>query len=181
MLGSLHEIVKDCATEFSCSNGDVAPRLAALSLSAKEGRAREKALREEVAGAVAQRVWTESVITQREGGTIRRGLLVRAEEATNDLEFLSLVSANLSLSIADAPSAQHLFILATSGGVSSNAGGAIIILGTDSLVAQAGQRASEQFGKRVRGGGKHRWQGKLAEGHWSKEDEIILSSILSLE
>lgn len=176
MLGSLHGIVKDCATEFACSNGDVATRLAALSFSAKEGRAREKGLREEMARMISGRIWTES----EDVNSIRRGLLIRTEEATNDLEFLALVAANLGEMMADT-SSQHLFILASSGGSNSNSGGAIVILGTDSLVAKAGKMASESFGKRVRGGGKHRWQGKLSGGHWSAEDSVILNSILSLE
>lgn len=48
----------------------------------------------------------------------------------------------------------------------------------NAAVSRAGHKVKELFGSRLRGGGKGRWQGKLADGRWQKEDAQMVAEIL---
>ena len=120
---------------------------------------------------------------QARGGEGARAATLREDDATNSLEFLASVAAELKPRIdGAAPGAPSLFVLAcgaTAGSPSAAAaGGAVLIVGSEQLVVEAGKRVVERFGKeRVKGGGKGRWQGKVT-GRWENGDALLLKRIV---
>lgn len=179
-------------------------------LNVGEARKREKRLQGELAGFVARDLWERGgassggAVAGAAGG-MRAASLLREEDATNSLEFLSAVSLELKARSSESPPTSsdsattpaqqqqqqqraetpHLFLLAcgaTSGAPhASPAGGALLILSSAAhahAVALAGQKVVEAFGKeRVKGGGKGRWQGKVS-GRWEKGDAEVLERIV---
>lgn len=136
-------------------------------------------MREELATFVAASLWDTATHSTSADGVIS-GLSFRQEDATNSLEFLSLLASELKTKVDAAETIpRHLFVLAsgaTSG--SAPAGGAVLIVGSDELVVKAGKAVAAKFGARVRGGGKGRWQGKLSGAGWEKGDELLLREVL---
>ena len=179
MLSSSHQVARNSALEVGCNPIDLADRVNGMVSSLTELKRREKRLKEELAGHVAKELW-ESALTQ-EG--VLTGLSFREEESTNSLEFLQLISQDLSnrynsidKSISPRP---YLFLLAVGDtpGSSNPANGAVLILGTDDLVVKAGKLLVEKLAGKVKGGGKGRWQGKLLD-KWAVGDREKLERVL---
>lgn len=145
----------------------------------------EKRLKEELAGYVADSLWTRATSqSEQEVPDAARAIVAlsfREEDATNDLLFLSTVSAPIKSRLDALPKDQRaLFILAcgSTAGSTAPSGGALLIFGSEDLVAKAGKLVTAKFGPRVKGGGKGRWQGKLAGPSWANTDKALLQEIL---
>ncbi|BGP18079.1 hypothetical protein JCM10213_006530 [Rhodosporidiobolus nylandii] len=172
------------AAAAGCALPDLADKTAQLVATAAEGKKKEKRLREELAAYVAKDVLDQARSAGGEGGVLAKAFL-REEDATNSLEFLSLLSSELATLAPPAETAKQLFLLACGPSASSSfaaasspATGAVIITGTADLVAEAGKRVVEALGKeRIKGGGKGRWQGKVT-GRWEKGDGLLLEKIV---
>lgn len=154
--------------------------------SLAELKRKEKRMKEEIAGHVAKELWENAAVpTNEEGGidAVLAGLSFREEESTNSLDFLSLVSIDLTArynALEPSSSARkYLFILASGDtpGSSEPTNGAILILGSEDLVVKAGKLTAEKLAGKVKGGGKGRWQGKLTD-KWVAGDREKLEKVL---
>lgn len=177
----MHSITRSTASEMGCSVGEVSERVGAMKLALGDMGKREKRIRDELAGFVAGEVWSEAVGASGAEGGVYAALSFREEDATNSLEFLAAVSTSLTARLAATPTVtRSLFILATActPGSSTPAGGALLILGSEDLVLRAGKGVVEKFGARIKGGGKGRWQGKLAGSNWEAADRARLRRVL---
>lgn len=183
-LSSTHSFARDAALAVGCAVADLPEKTAALVQSSTEGKRREKRLKEELAGWVGRDVAQKA---EREAGekegAVRSVALLREDDATNELPFLTAVAGEVAtrLAASSSSSSKQLFILAcgaTAGSPAAvTAGGAVLIFGSDDLVTAAGKAVVETFGKdRVKGGGKGRWQGKVT-GRWEAGDELLLRKI----
>jgi len=137
-------------------------------------------MKEELAGHVAKDLFDSATRATGSDAPIT-GLSFREEESTNGLDFLSLVSMDLSARFAalDQPQRKYLFILAhgDTHGSTNPGGGSVLILGSEDMVVKAGERTREAFGSKIKGGGKGRWQGKVAE-KWVAGDREKLEKVL---
>ncbi|GAA6031373.1 hypothetical protein JCM8097_005629 [Rhodosporidiobolus ruineniae] len=183
-LSSAHSSAREAALAAGCAVPDLPSKVEGLVAATTEGKRREKRLREELAGYVARDVVDEAVKNEV-GGTLVAAVL-REEDATNALDFLTLVASETAGRLVEAEQAKgkkHLVLLAcgaTAGSpTAAAAGGAVFIFGSDdALVAAAGKAVGEALGKeRVRGGGKGRWQGKVT-GRWETGDELLLRKVV---
>lgn len=179
-LNSNHNIVRNTSVELSCPATEILEKVSALQINTRDGGRREKKLREEVAGFLAKDLWNNSNVTTKENeGEIRRAVLLREEDSTNSLEFLSLISFAIKTKWeeyqVENKNSKVLFALAS--GSKESIGGSLIIFGTEDLVMKASKEMIIEFGSRIKGGGKGRWQGKLA-GKWEKDDSNLLSKVL---
>ncbi|GAA5956167.1 hypothetical protein JCM3765_005479 [Sporobolomyces pararoseus] len=179
MLSSSHQVARNSALEAGCNPMDLADRVNGMVSTLAELKRREKRMKEELAGHVAKQLW-ESAMAQED---ILAGFSFREEESTNSLEFLQLISQDLSnrynsLDKSDPPR-KYLFLLAVGDtpGSSTPTNGAVLILGTDDLVVKAGKLLVEKLAGKVRGGGKGRWQGKLLD-KWAVGDREKLERVL---
>lgn len=172
-LSSSHSIVRGIAQELNCASTDLVERVAALQVSSRDAGRREKKLREEVAGFLGERLWSEA---ERNGMGV---VSLREEDATNDLEFLTAVSFVLRTKMDALPApVPHLFVLACGSSAGTLlASGALLVFGSDAEVAKAGKAVAATFGSRIKGGGKGKWQGKLS-GRWERGDEKLLEEVL---
>ncbi|GAA5977153.1 hypothetical protein JCM10908_004876 [Rhodotorula pacifica] len=182
-LASIQAPARQAALEAGCGLNDLPSKVAGLVSSGNELRRREKRLHAELAGWVAGDLWNRAA-AHAETGSIQ-GALLREEDATNSLEFLSTVALELKQRAeAAADQRKHVFLLASGATFGSPgavaAGGAVLIFGSDeAAVAAAGKKIVETFGKeRIKGGGKGRWQGKVT-GRWEKGDDILLERIVA--
>lgn len=179
MLASSHQIVKSATTEMGCAPTELVERLSTLKTSSTDSVRKEKRLREELAGFVAEDLWRTSTEQAGESGIVGQ-VLFREDDATNSIEFLSTVSMALKPKVESlAEGKKHLFVLAsacTPGNVAPS-GGALLITGSDDLVTKAGKLVTAKFEGRIRGGGKGRWQGKLSGDRWAKTDAQLLREI----
>lgn len=180
-LSSSHQVARNSALEAGCNPVDLADRVNGMVLSLAEVKRKEKRLKEELAGHVAKDLWDTA--TAREG-TVLAGMSFREEEATNSLDFLSLVSMDLTARYNALDQSQgprkYLFVLAVGDtpGSTSPTNGAVLILGSEDLVVKAGKLAVEKFAGKVKGGGKGRWQGKLTD-KWVVGDREKLERVLA--
>lgn len=137
-------------------------------------------MKEEIAGYVAKDLWASATTAASTESPIV-GLSFREEESTNALDFLSLVSMDISarFTALDQPSRKYLFILAhgDTHGSTNAGGGSVLILGSEDLVVEAGKLTREKLGSKIKGGGKGRWQGKVAE-KWAAGDKEKLENVL---
>ncbi|GAA5851636.1 hypothetical protein JCM9279_002524 [Rhodotorula babjevae] len=175
---------REAALAAGCALPDLPERVEALVNGVAEAKRREKKLAAELAGFVARDLWERAQARARGGEGGARASTLREDDATNSLEFLASVAAELKPRLDAAPpsSAPALFVLAsgaTAGSPSAAAaGGAVVIVGSEPLVVEAGRRVVETFGKeRVKGGGKGRWQGKVT-GRWENGDALLLRRIV---
>ncbi|GAA5889028.1 hypothetical protein JCM8208_007748 [Rhodotorula glutinis] len=176
---------REAALAAGCALHDLPERVEALVAGVAEAKRREKKLMGELAGFVARDLWDRAQGREGEGeGRGARASTLREDDATNSLEFLASVAAELKprIDAASATSSLSLFVLAcgaTAGSPSAAAaGGAVLIIGSEQLVVEAGKRVVEAFGKeRVKGGGKGRWQGKVT-GRWENGDALLLKRIV---
>lgn len=181
-LGSMHAIAREASLEFGCAPTDLPSRVAALNIAARDGLKREKRLREEVAATVAEGMWRDA---KAKGGDVLSAVSLREEDATNSLEFLVQVAGELKTRLeADAEQPKHIFAMAcgippVGSGVPTSAGGSLLIMGSEAMVAKAGKDVAVLMPGRVKGGGKGRWQGKLGGTRWEKGDRELLEQVLA--
>ncbi|GAA5879029.1 hypothetical protein JCM16303_001274 [Sporobolomyces ruberrimus] len=185
-LSSSHQFARSAALEAGCNQSDLADRVGGMVSSLAELKRKEKRMKEEIAGHVAKELWENAAVpTNEEGGidAVLAGLSFREEESTNSLDFLSLVSIDLTArynALEPSSSARkYLFILASGDtpGSSEPTNGAILILGSEDLVVKAGKLTAEKLAGKVKGGGKGRWQGKLTD-KWVAGDREKLEKVL---
>ncbi|GAA6023760.1 hypothetical protein JCM11491_006036 [Sporobolomyces phaffii] len=198
-LASSHGVARTAALAAGCNPADLASRVSGLVAAVADLKRREKRLREELARTVANDLWDTAAAALTTAAAdedkdaqprVAGAVSFREDEATNSLEFLSLVSIDLTprFVVAAAPSAaaanKYLFVLACGDtpGASDPTPGAVLILGSDpDLVSKAGKILSDQFAGKVRGGGGRggRWQGKLTD-KWAAGDRAKLDQVLHL-
>jgi len=173
--------LRDAALAAGCAAPDLPGKVDQLVQGVTEGKRREKRMATELAGFVARDLWDQA--GGAEGTKGRRASTLREDDATNSLEFLSTVAAELKPRLdALGTGAEAFFVLAcgaTAGSPNAAAaGGAVLIVGSEALVLAARRRVVETFGKeRVKGGGKGRWQGKVT-GKWENGDALLLKKIV---
>ncbi|GAA5971986.1 hypothetical protein JCM11641_002442 [Rhodosporidiobolus odoratus] len=196
-------LIAGCGVEGS----QLRDKVEGLVVSGRDEVKREKKLVNELATYVARDVFTAAAAaanarTLHEGdsgdgeGAILSHALLREEDSTNSLDFLSAVATELGTLISKtntqsggkgtATTPSHLLLLAagpspssSSSSSTSSSPGALLVIGSPpTLVADAGQKVVERLGKdRIKGGGKGRWQGKIAGG-WVKGDESLLRGVV---
>lgn len=177
-LSIAQAIVRSSATELNCATADIVDRLAGMRVGYAAASKNEKKLKEELAGFVADRLWSEATLSDK--STVA-GVSFREDDSTNSLDFLTNIALalkpRLDTLIKDRPA---LFLLAcgATAGSQASSGGAVLICGSEDLVKKAGKLMSAKFGPRVRGGGKGRWQGKLAGPSWEKQDGALLQEVV---
>lgn len=179
-LSSSESLIRSSTQELGCAIADLPERVATLKLSYSDTSKREKRLKDELAGFVAESLWTKAERASREGGAVT-AISFREEDATNSLDFLSAVSLALKPRIDALPKERKALLVLASGstaGSSTPNGGALLIFGSEDLVVKAGKGVSTRFGARVKGGGKGRWQGKLVGPSWAKGDEQLLAEVV---
>lgn len=159
---------------MNCPISVLPSRISSLLESSRDSLKREKNLRGELAPILVADMWERSGSKGPLGG-----LIFREDDSTNFLEFLNQLSANLEPRIKELedPTRDYLFILAvgaTPGSPPSPA--TVVIVGSELALKSAGTLLTKKFGTRIKGGGKGRWQGKLAEG-WMKGDQDLLEEI----
>ncbi|ORY83563.1 Threonyl/alanyl tRNA synthetase [Leucosporidium creatinivorum] len=179
-LSTAESLIRSSTQELGCAITDLPERVAALKLSYNDTSKREKRLKDELAGFVAESLWGKAMRAAGEGGPVT-AISFREEDATNSLDFLSAVSLALKPRIDALPKGQkNLFALASgsTAGSSTPNGGALLIFGSEDLVVKAGKSVAAKFGARVKGGGKGRWQGKLVGQSWAKGDEQLMSDVI---
>lgn len=179
-LSTSESLIRSSTQELGCAIADLPERVAALKISYNDTSKREKRLKDELAGFVAESLWEKAIRAAGEGGAVT-AISIREEDATNSLDFLSAVSLALKPRIDALPKEQKsLFVLASgsTAGSSTPNGGAILIFGSEDLVVKAGKSVAAKFGARVKGGGKVRWQGKLVGQSWVKGDEQLLAEVV---
>ncbi|KAL8279570.1 hypothetical protein RQP46_008132 [Phenoliferia psychrophenolica] len=180
-LSSTHSIARTSALEFGCAPSDLPARVAALSLASRDSLKREKRLREEVAGSVAEGMWRDA---KEAGGDVLKAVSLREEDATNSLEFIVLVAAELKAKVeAEGADVPHVFAIGcgippVGSAAATTTGGSLLFVGTEAMVAKAGKEVALKFPQRVKGGGKGRWQGKLTGERWEKRDADRLMEVL---
>ncbi|KAK4051713.1 hypothetical protein OIO90_004663 [Microbotryomycetes sp. JL221] len=180
-LNSTQSCLRSSMNELGCSSNELLDRITTLKLTSNELNKKEKKLKEELANFVAQNL----IETMKENKGIENNFLFKQEDSTNSIEFLSLIAmsikSKLDSSLSTSLKSKHLFLLASAStpGNSQPTGGALLIVGTDSLVAAAGKLVMNKFQGRLRGGGKGRWQGKITGDRWLKGDELLLESVLT--
>lgn len=179
-LRSAMERVRLIGGELAVGPDMVVERVKGTLGQAKEGRAREKRLREETAGFLAERLAAQLASAKQEGG-LKTALLVRDEDATNDIDFLNLVAFKVK-EVVPPPASPWLVLLACASSISPQSGGAILVTASEDAagsVDQVGKAIREKLGAKVKGGGKGRWQGKLSTGEtWTASDKSQLEQIL---
>ncbi|SCV73990.1 BQ2448_6420 [Microbotryum intermedium] len=192
LLRDNEEVLKGIGGVLGCAVGEFVGRVGQMKNGATDALKREKKLREEVAGFVAERVWDTSSKIEEAGKVVRKGMMWRLEDATNSLEFLINVATGLKTRMDEVGEEKCLFVLGCggtrkAGGVrgesasstTPNGAGALMLVGDQDLVAKAGKEVGVKFGPRIRGGGKGKWQGKVAsERGWEKGDDELLKKIL---
>lgn len=206
-LASVQAPARQAALHAGCAIADLPNKVEGLVSSGTDLKRREKRLHAELAQWVAKDLWDRAASQAQfsspssetfagapeedVGGAPKTitGSLLREEDATNSLEFLSTVALELKQRAEtqqkEEPREENKYVFLLASGATSGspgavaAGGAVLIFGTDeSAVAAAGKRVVEQFGKeRVKGGGKGRWQGKVT-GRWEKGDDLLLEQIV---
>lgn len=118
-----------------------------------------------------------------DGEAILLAAHVREEDATNDMDFLASVQSKLKDLLSSEPS-QYIFAIAQSGHNTPSPDGCLLIFGSNeaivSKVADSLKKGESPYGQRLRGGGRGRWQGKLTEGRFKKDqDEKALEKLLA--
>nr|CRX79096.1 hypothetical protein ls5930a1_00144 [Leucosporidium scottii] len=179
-LSTFESLIRSSTQELGCAIADLPERVATLKSSYNDTSKREKRLKDELAGFVAESLWEKAMRAAGEGGPVTV-ISFREEDATNSLDFLSAVSLALKPRIEALPKEQKsLFALASgsTAGSSTPNGGALLLLGSEDLVVKAGKGVAGKFGARVKGGGKGRWQGKLVGQSWAKGDEQLLAEVV---
>ncbi|GAA5886821.1 hypothetical protein JCM6882_005900 [Rhodosporidiobolus microsporus] len=185
-LSSTHTHAREAALAVGCAVPDLTEKVKGLVVARTDATRREKRLKEELAGWVGRDVVEKAKEAEAEnGGTLALALL-REDDATNALDFLTAVAGEVGTRLSVATSSdkdkRQLFLLASGATPGSQtaaaSGGAVLIFGSEELVSAAGKKVVETFGKeRVKGGGKGRWQGKVT-GRWENGDELLLKKIL---
>jgi len=176
-LATSHTQSRAASLALGCSLADLPARVTALQLDLRDATRREKALKASLAEFTLDALWVSALASSPGEGPVV-GTLLREDDATNALDFVVPIAAGLKAR-ADALGRRCLFALGVGSGAASAApGGALLIAGSDELVVLAGKAVAGEFGARIKGGGKGRWQGKLA-GKWEKGDQARLANVLN--
>lgn len=174
-------VLRDSSLIMSCSNDDLPSRIQTLSDNAKELGRREKRMRDELAEMVASQAIDKARSQSKDGHLI--AALVREEDATNDVDFLSLVSTKIKERLSGEKA--YTFAIAHSGHGNAVPDGCLVVFSSDEAVAarisEEIKKGESQLCKRLKGGGKGRWQGKLVSGRFSRDrDEKDLLILLGM-
>lgn len=168
--------------ELSCTAEDVAPRTKALLESSKEGARMSKRLKEELAEFVAGSILQKAKAASTVNDCALLHALLREEESTNDLDFLLAVQNKLKDALASESGARYAFALAQTGNGTTFPNGCLLIFASEDAVAakvaEYIRKGETDLTRRLKGGGKGRWQGKLSEGRFRKSDEAELMDLL---
>jgi len=174
--------MKEIGQELSCSVEAASARVKQTNDSLKDTLRRQKRLREEIADYTASRILEKAKTGRATAEEPLIAALVREEDSTNDMDFLTSVQGKIKdrLKGVDTP---YILALAQSGHSTPSPDGCLLIFGSDDTtvnkVADRLKKGKTKFGQRLKGGGKGRWQGKLIEGRFKKEqDEITLDELL---
>ncbi|KAK9900852.1 ThrRS/AlaRS common domain-containing protein, partial [Cystobasidium minutum MCA 4210] len=166
--------VKEVGQELSCSAEAVSGRVKQVNDNLEETLRREKRLRDEIAEVTAFRMLQEARSKRKDDDAPLVAAHVREEDSTNDMDFLTSVQAKLKDLLANDKS-QYIFAVAHSGHTTPSPDGCLLIFGSNdatvSKIADKLKKGESQYGQRLRGGGKGRWQGKLTEGRFRKEQD----------
>ena len=169
---------------LSCANEDVSLRLQQLSDNYRDLTRREKRMREELAEVIAARIVQQARAEATDKASDLKGVLVREEDSTNDLEFLVAVMFKIKTAL-EGSTTPYTFALAHSGITTSGPDGSLIIFGSDEAsinrIGAEIRQGKTLLTKRLKGGGKGRWQGKLTEGKFSEgRDMAELRALLEV-
>ena len=154
-----------------------------LAENLKESNHREYQLREEVANFVASKIIQQA---KADAGGDKRLLaaLIREDDSTNDIEFLHLVQNKVNCLLAEAGEEQsYAFAVGQVGKVPVAPDGYLLVFANDDTVvtkiANDIRSGETEFTRRLKGGGKGRWQGKVVEGRLRKDkDDLELMQML---
>ncbi|GAA5934303.1 putative alanine--tRNA ligase [Sporobolomyces koalae] len=185
LLSSSHQYARAAASEAGCNPADLADRVHGMVSTLSDLKRREKRMKEELAGHVAKDLWNTAILESTASDDDRMlpivGCSFREEEATNSLEFLSLVSIDLAarFNALEQPERKYLFVLAAgdTAGSATATPGSVLILGSEDWVAKAGKLTVDKLAGKIKGGGKGRWQGKLTD-KWVAGDREKLERVV---
>lgn len=174
--------LKEASQEFSCSAETVSSRVKQMNDSLKDTLRREKRLREEIADYTAHRLLEKARRQRTAADAPLIAALVREEDSTNDMDFLTSVQGKIKDAMKDG-NTPYTFAIAQSGHSTPSPDGCLLIFGSDdaavNAIADKLKKGETAFGQRLKGGGKGRWQGKLIEGRFKAEqDENLLDDLL---
>lgn len=174
--------LKEASQELSCSSETVSSRVKQMNDNLKETLRREKRLREEIAEFTAHRLLEKARSQRNASDTPLVAALVREEDSTNDMDFLTSVQGKVK-DLLKEDNAPYAFAIAQSGHSTPSPDGCLLIFGSDdaavNVIAEKLKKGETSFGQRLKGGGRGRWQGKLTEGRFKTvQDERILDDLL---
>lgn len=202
-LGTALSTVRAAGAELSCASEDVPSRTKLALDNAKDSLKREKRMREELAEFVAKHILEEAAARRRqseEGSAATaasespppRPLLIahiREEDSTNDLDFLTSIQFKLkdllqhhsSSSVVEGT--RWACALGHVGSTTPNPDGCLMVFASEDAIVQNFsdllKKGESKLAKRIRGGGRGRWQGKVIEGRLRKaSDEQELLGLL---
>lgn len=174
--------MKEVGQELSCSIDSVSSRVKQMNDNLKDTLRREKRLREEIAEYTAYRLLAAAKSKRTDDKAPLIAALVREEDSTNDMDFLTSVQGKVKDLLKDDTS-PYILAIAHSGHNTPSPDGCLLIFGSNDTsvnqIADKLKKGDTSFGQRLKGGGKGRWQGKLTEGRFRKEqDEHTLEDLL---
>jgi misacylated tRNA(Ala) deacylase len=174
--------MKEVGQELSCSVDSISSRVKQTNDNLKETLRREKRLREEIADYAASRILEKARSSRTAPGATLIAAVVREEDSTNDMDFLTSVQGRVKDQLKGETS-PYIFAIAQSGHSTPSPDGCLLIFGNDDTVvakvADKLKKGETTYGQRLKGGGKGRWQGKLIAGRFKKEqDEPVLEALL---
>lgn len=174
--------MKEVGQELSCSMESISSRVKQTNDNLKDTLRREKRLREEIADYTASRILEKAKSTRTAPEAPLIAAIVREEDSTNDMDFLTSVQGRVKDQLKSENS-PYIFAIAQSGHSTPSPDGCLLIFGGDDTmlakVADKLKKGETAYGQRLKGGGKGRWQGKVIAGRFKKEqDETILEALL---
>lgn len=105
---------------------------------------------------------------------------IREEDATNDVDFLSSVQFKMKETLP--PGQRYAVALGQVGNTASAPDGCVIVFASEDAIVQKVadtiKKGESKLMKRLKGGGKGRWQGKIVEGRLKLSDREELEQIL---
>lgn len=182
-LASSLNNLRATGSELSCGFEDIPNRVKILADNFKEISRREKRLRNELADFVAVKIVQQAKADNGSEGHLL-GAIIREEDSTNDIEFLSSVQERVKSILAASDKQQsYAFALGQVGSTEVVPDGCLLVFTNDEMVmskvASEMKAGETQLAKKVRGGGKGKWQGKITNGRFRKDtDEQLLLEML---
>lgn len=174
--------LRSAGQELSCASEDVDRRTKMVVETQKETSRLYKRVKEELAEFVALHCLQQAQADSSENDGALVHAMVRQEDSTNDLDFLLAVHNRLKDLLAKDNHARYAFALAQTGTGTATPDGCLLIFASeDSVVGKAAElirKAETTLTRRLKGGGKGRWQGKLTESRFKRRDEVELLDLL---